>query len=190
MQLTGESPGKGKKSTPSSCAATTQSLLQQEQTGKKNKQGNGCDNNNDGGGVVTERGAPSLSSGALRAENERAPACGSLLSTAAHEGGEEVWGRDEGRKGLLPRQGAWETTVAPPTLEWHSNSNNTNTAAQQAGPTAQEEAADCWCNLLAKRAWKSCVSSNTSTLSCSLGRSSSSVSNLNGSSATGSSPGS
>lgn len=64
----------------------------------------------------------------------------------------------------------------------------TYTMEVAAAPSAQEEA--CCGGLLALRAWNNWVSSKTSNLSCSLGRSSSSVSNLNGSSATGSSPGS
>lgn len=65
----------GEKGTPSSCVATTQPLATETDGGKKKKKklGNGCDNNDDGGGAVTERGAPSPSSGALRTGNERAP---------------------------------------------------------------------------------------------------------------------
>lgn len=188
MQLTGESPIEGKGHAILVCSR--HGSLRPEHTEEEKKK----DNRDTGAttmmgweGAATERSALSPSSdAALRTKNAR-EAQREARSTR-HSGKKS--GAEMRRWTKVAPRARCSESVAPPTLEWRSISENTaQHTRRQARPSAQEEAA-CWCSLEAKRAWKSCVSSNTSTLSCSLGRSSSSVSNLKGSSATGSSPGS
>lgn len=179
MQLTGESLGKEKRA-DHLYVQPPQPLAARTNEGGKRSGETGATTTMGRSGNGKEHPLPRPVT-----EKERPPACG-LLHTAAREG--EVRGRDEGEDWgcstgkVLGRQWwhhqPWSCTRTPTTQH----------TRRQTGPAAQEE--DCGGGRPAKRAWNSCVSSNTSTLSCSLGRSSSSVSNLNGSSATGSSPGS